>query len=170
MNGYYILAIVFIAVAAGLVVTYHLIAFALWRKENAEKKKESPDTGVKKLYYGKNGAYLSRVAYFKRNFRKFVLAIVIIVTIGAVMFGIGVGFVNNAEKEIVKYKSRYSMAMMLKDGDFYKYSGNQIAKETVDIAEWVAKVNWSIERYGRFSPYYSLKGRVRLTIGGAEQW
>lgn len=169
MSGYYILAIVFIALAVCLVVTYHITSLVLWCKDNAEKKKGSPDTKVKKTYYSKGLTYLLRVSFFKRNCKKFVLAIVIMAIIGAVMFGLGVGFEEKSNRELVKYKARYSMTMMLKSDDFYKYCGNQIAKETVDIAEWVARVNWSVERYGLFSPYWSLKGRVHLTIGGGEK-
>ena len=157
MNGFYILAIVFIAVAAGLVVTYHALRFKFWWGRYHAKRKNLDDEG--RLYRLKNW-----------RFEKFLVSIIIIGVIGAVMFGLGIGFDENAERELIEYQSRYKTAISLTDGDFYKYSGNQLAKETIDIAEWVAKVNWSVDRYGRFSPYYSLKGRVRLTIGGAEQW
>ena len=157
MNGFYILAIVFIAVAAGLVVTYHALRFKFWWGRYHAKRKNLDDEG--RLYRLKNW-----------RFEKFLVSIIIIGVIGAVMFGLGIGVDENAERELIEYQSRYKTAISLTDGDFYKYSGNQLAKETIDIAEWVAKVNWSVDRYGRFSPYYSLKGRVRLTIGGAEQW
>ena len=157
MNGFYILAIVFIAVAAGLVVTYHALRFKFWWGRYHAKRKNLDDEG--RLYRLKNWRFI-----------KFLVSIIIIGVIGAVMFGLGIGFDENAERELIEYQSRYKTAISLTDGDFYKYSGNQLAKETIDIAEWVAKVNWSVDRYGRFSPYYSLKGRVRLTIGGVEQW
>ena len=157
MNGFYILAIVFIAVAAGLVVTYHALRFKFWWGRYHAKRKNLDDEG--RLYRLKNWRFI-----------KFLVSIIIIGVIGAVMFGLGIGVDENAERELIEYQSRYKTAISLTDGDFYKYSGNQLAKETIDIAEWVAKVNWSVDRYGRFSPYYSLKGRVRLTIGGAEQW
>ena len=157
MNGFYILAIVFIAVAAGLVVTYHALRFKFWWGRYHAKRKNLDDEG--RLYRLKNW-----------RFEKFLVSIIIIGVIGAVMFGLGIGVDENAERELIEYQSRYKTAISLTDGDFYKYSGNQLAKETIDIAEWVAKVNWSVDRYGRFSPYYSLKGRVRLTIGGVEQW
>lgn len=165
MNGYYILAIVFIAVAAGLVVVYHLISFALWCKENAEKKKESPDTEVKKLYYGKKAVYLSRVGYFKRNFRKFVVAIVIMAIIGALLFVLGIGFDKRAEQELVKYTTRYdTMVGLLNNGDFYKYGGNEIARMCAECAEWKKTVDYKNDRYGRFSSYYAIKDNVECAF------
>ena len=158
MNGYYILAIVFIAVAAGLVVTYHAIRFKL---EMAAEKRKWGD--------GKAAA-ASRLRNFTERCWVFVLGISISLALFGCFLGLGIEFTERAERELTEYQARYKTAISLTDGDFYKYSGNQLAKETIDIAEWVAKVNWSVDRYGRFSPYYSLKGRVRLTIGGAEQW
>ena len=157
MNGYYILAIVFIAVAAALVVTYHAMRFKVWWGRYHAKRKNLDDEG--RLYRLKNW-----------YFQNFLGAIIIIGIIGATLLGFAIGVDENSERELTEYQARYKTAISLTDGDFYKYSGNQLAKETIDIAEWVAKVNWSVDRYGRFSPYYSLKGRVRLTIGGAEQW
>lgn len=157
MNGYYILAIVFIAVAAGLVVTYHSLSFKFWWGRYHAKRKNFDDEG--RLYRLKN-----------MHFSKFFVPIIIIGVLGATLLGVAIGVDENSERELTEYQARYKTAISLTDGDFYKYSGNQLAKETIDIAEWVAKVNWSVDRYGRFSPYYSLKGRVRLTIGGAEQW
>ena len=169
MNGYYILAIVFIAVAAGLVVTYHAIRFKLWLERYHEKRKfdeEVGERGINTECLDFDGGRLRWLKNF--HFPKFLVAIIIIGIIGSIMSFIGLYFDETARKELIEQNARYKSTIeILDNGDFYKYSGNEIAKETIDIAEWTAKVAWANKEYGKFSKYYAIKDRVKI-VGEVE--
>ena len=152
MNGYYILAIVFIAVAAGLAVTYHSLRF-LWEKNVRERGKGCLEKEVK-LWRLKN-----------RHFLKFLIAIIIISVVGFAFYFIGLGLDERAENELTKYSTRYdTMVGLLNNGDFYKYSGNEIARMCDECAEWKKSVNFKNDRYKRFSPYYAIKDNVNCAF------
>ena len=155
MNGYFILAIVFIAVAAGLVVTYNALRVKLWRDAHS-KEPEERATGI------------MRHSRLTQNFGVFLAVVIILAIIGSISTFIGLYFDETARKELIEQNARYKSTIeILDNGDFYKYSGNEIAKETIDIAEWTAKVAWANKEYGKFSKYYAIKDRV-IIVGGAE--
>ena len=171
MSGYYILAIVFAALAILLVFTYDTIKFVLLRRKKNDFCKKNENCTPERL---KEGWYYSRGAQDLK--KKFCIGFLITVLLSAIMATVGLVFQETARAELSEYTATAFYADIMSEeaedcldaidegknyeglSASYANSYSKAIKETIDF---VARVSYHNARFGRFSRYWTLIGEVR---------